>query len=206
MSSTVTINCQNIRLEAVLNENSQRNAVVITHPHPLYGGNMDNHVVLTIEKAFLSQGFSTLRFNFRGTGNSTGMFDNGVGEQEDVLAVLSYLKNQKNFEKIVLAGYSFGSRVNAKVVEKGCEIHDHVMVSPPAGFISYDDILKMPAAGLVITGGQDDIAPPDIVQKHINRWNVTPTFEIIPDCDHFYSSCMETLENIIDQYLENQTY
>lgn len=204
MSSPVTINCQNIRLDAVLNENSRKNAVVITHPHPLYGGNMDNHVVLTIEKAFFNQGFTTLRFNFRGTGNSTGMFDNGVGEQEDVLAALSCLQNQKNFERIVLAGYSFGSHVNAKVVEKGCEIDDHVMVSPPAGFISCDDILEMPAAGLIITGEQDDIAPTDIVKKHIDRWNITPVFEIIPDCDHFYSGCLGALENIINQYLENQ--
>ncbi len=105
MGSHITIECKNIKLEAVLNENSLQKAVVITHPHPLYGGNMDNDVVVSIEKAFFERGFTTLKFNFRGTCNSTGMFDDGNGEQDDILAALSFLEQKKGYDRILLAGY-----------------------------------------------------------------------------------------------------
>ncbi len=206
MSSTISIECKNIKLEAVLNENSLQKAVVITHPHPLYGGNMDNSVVVSIEKAFFNKGFTTLRFNFRGTCNSTGMFDDGNGEQDDVLAALSYLRNKKGHDWILLAGYSFGARINAKVISNGCEIDDHIMVSPPVGFMSFDDIGKMPHTGLIVSGDRDEIAPVNLIQDHIKRWGISPQYEILKECDHFYSASLDKLENIIELYLKNNFF
>ncbi|MCD4677589.1 MAG: alpha/beta hydrolase [Desulfobacula sp.] len=200
MGSHIIIECNNIKLEGVLNKNSKEKAVIICHPHPLYGGNMDNPVVMTIADSFFEKGFTTLRFNFRGTCNSTGMFDNGNGEQEDIRAAMSWL-TENGYKKIHLAGYSFGARMNASVVSKGCEIQDHIMVSPPVGFISFDDIKKMPSTGLIVTGANDDIAPKDLVQGHINRWKIVPKYEIIKDCDHFYSGCLGRLKTILTDYL-----
>jgi len=177
-----------------------QNAAVICHPHPLYGGNMDNPVVMTISDVFFEKGFTTLRFNFRGTGNSTGMFDNGNGEQEDVRAALAWLIDN-GYQNICLAGYSFGARMNAAVVSKGCDIQDHIMVSPPVGFMSFDDIKKMPATGLIVTGDNDEIAPKDMIQAHINRWQIDPQYEIIKGCDHFYSGCQDKLKVILTDYL-----
>ncbi|WP_299978796.1 alpha/beta hydrolase [Desulfobacula sp.] len=200
MESNIIIECGNIKLEGILQKNTSQNAVIISHPHPLYGGNMNNPVVMTIAESFFEKRFSTLRFNFRGTGNSTGMFDNGNGEQEDIRAVMSWLK-ENGHQKIYLAGYSFGARVNAWVVFKGCKIEDHIMVSPPVGFISFDDIEKIPSTGLIVTGANDDIAPADLVQKHINRWQIAPRYEIIENCDHFYSNCLDRLKAILTDYL-----
>jgi uncharacterized protein len=200
MESSVTIECGNIKLEGSLRKNTSQKAVVITHPHPLYGGNMDNTVVMTIADSFFERGFTTLRFNFRGTCSSTGMFDNGEGEQEDIRAALSSLV-EAGYEKISLAGYSFGARMNASVVSKGCEIKDHIMVSPPVGFMSFDDIKKMPLTGLIVTGADDEIAPKDLIQEHINQWQIDPQYEIIKDCDHFYSNSLDRLRAILKEYL-----
>jgi uncharacterized protein len=200
MESKITIECGNIKLEGILRENTSQKAVIICHPHPLYGGNMDNPVVMTIADSFFEKGFTTLRFNFRGTCNSTGMFDNGNGEQDDIRAAMSWLM-ENGYQKICLAGYSFGARMNALVVSKGCEIEDHIMVSPPVGFMSFDDIDKMSCTGLIITGANDEIAPADLVQGHINRWQINPRYEIIKDCDHFYSGCLGKLKTILTDYV-----
>ena len=84
------------------------NGVVVTHPHPRYGGDMYNPVVATIIQAFQHQGYTTLRFDFRGVGNSQGRYDKGIGEKRDVCRALAYLA-QINMDKICLAGYSFGA-------------------------------------------------------------------------------------------------
>ncbi len=203
MESQITIQGKTVRLEGVLDQNSSQKAVIVTHPHPLYGGDMDNPVVMTIAGAFFEKGFTTLRFNFRGTGNSTGTFDNGNGEQEDILAAMDFLLD-KGFEKIHLAGYSFGSRMNASLVSKGCKVKDHVMVSPPAAFMSFDDIEKMPHTGLIVTGRNDEIAPPDLILKHMKRWAISPRFDVIENCDHFYSGCLKKLKLILAGYLSGQ--
>ena len=201
MESNIKIKCGNIKLEGELHKNSPQKAVIICHPHPLYGGNMYNPVVMTIADVFFEKKITTLRFNFRGTGNSTGMFDNGNGEQEDIRAGISWL-TENGYEKIYLAGYSFGARMNALVVSKGCKLEDHIMVSPPVGFMSFDDIEKMPSTGLIVTGGEDDeIAPADLVQKHIDRWQIDPRYEIIKGCDHFYSGYLDSLKTILADYV-----
>ncbi len=200
MESKVRIASGKMMLEGILNVQSDRDAVVICHPHTLYGGNMDNPVVMAIAQAYFERGFTTLRFNFRGAGNSTGNFDGGDGEQDDVMAALSFL-DEKGYKRRTLAGYSFGARMNAEVVSCGCDIKDHIMVSPPAGFMSFDGVENMPYTGLIITGSNDDIAPAKLVENHIKRWEISPRFEIIDDCDHFYSGCLTKLQAILTDYL-----
>ena len=90
------------------------NGVVVTHPHPLYGGDMNNPVVETITQAYQHKGYTTLRFDFRGVGDSQGMYDEGIGEKRDVCQAMAYLA-QINIENICLAGYSFGAWINAQI-------------------------------------------------------------------------------------------
>lgn len=200
MEETVTIDCNTVRLEGVLNQSSSKRGVVVTHPHPLYGGNMENPVVEQIVESYFEKGFTTLRFNFRGTGKSSGMFDNGVGELDDVTAALNYLK-ELGCDDLVLAGYSFGARINASVVSAGFGLADHIMVSPPMGFMSFDDVATLPSTGLILTGAKDDIAPPNMVQAAINRWQIRPQFEVLEGCDHFYTGCLPQLKAHLLAYL-----
>ena len=200
MEKAVIIHCENVRLEGMLNPNSSEKGVVVTHPHPLYGGNMDNPVVDQIVQSYFEKGFTTLRFNFRGTGKSSGMFDNGQGEIDDVRAALGFLK-ATGVNDMYLAGYSFGARINASVVSSGYGIKDHIMVSPPMEFMSFDDVASMPSTGLILTGDRDDIAPQTQVQEAINRWQINPQFEVIEGCDHFYTGCLPLLKKHLLDYL-----
>ena len=200
METGIRFKCGNITLDGQLNKSSETKAAVICHPHPLYGGNMDNPVVLTIAAVFQKKGVTTLRFNFRGTGSSSGMFDDGNGEQDDVRAALTCLQEQ-GYKDLWLAGYSFGARMNAAVIASGCEVKDHIMVSPPAGFMSFDEIESMPDTGLIVTGSEDDIAPANIIKTHIERWNISPVFKVIQHGDHFYSTSLNQLESILMEYI-----
>ena len=75
------------------------------------------------------------------------------------------------------------------------------MVSPPMGFMSFEDVASMPSTGLILTGAMDDIAPPTLVQAAINRWQITPQFEVLEGCDHFYTGCLASLKDIFLAYL-----
>ncbi|MBU0972227.1 MAG: alpha/beta hydrolase [Proteobacteria bacterium] len=200
MEKAVTIHCNNIRLEGLLHQNVSERGVVVTHPHPLYGGNMENPVVEQIVHGFLESGFTTLRFNFRGTGKSSGVFDDGLGEVDDVRAALDYLKGLK-LKALFLAGYSFGARVNASLVSSGYAVQDHIMVSPPMGVLSFSDVKSLPSTGLILTGANDGIAPQEMVQSAIHRWQINPRFEVIKGCDHFYTGCLIRLKDSLLKYL-----
>jgi len=142
MEETVSFLSNGLNISGLFEKNKGVRGAVITHPHPLYGGNMHNDVVETITRAYQNKGYATLRFNFRGVGASQGMFDNGVGEQEDVRAAIVYLK-EKGIEATDLAGYSFGVSVNIRAIEKAIVaeyIQQMVMVSPPMGFIDIHNV------------------------------------------------------------------
>ena len=169
---------------------------VITHPHPLYGGDMYNSVVEVLAAVYREKGFSTLRFNFRGTGGSSGFFDHGRGERQDVRAALSYLK-AAGCKTIDLAGYSFGAWVNAHLKNDDAGFDNMIMVSPPVAFMGFEAVDSIPALKLVVTGSRDDIAPPGPVQKALPSWSQAARFEIVEGADHFYSGRLEQLEALL---------
>ena len=188
---------ENYEIEGLLNKRDKNKGVVITHPHPLYGGDMYNLVVETIVHVYNIKGYSTLKFNFRGVGKSRGQYDNGVGEQKDVLAALSFLADM-GMERIDLAGYSFGAWVNAHVaILEDIFVEDMVMVSPPVGFMDFHAISAMNVLKFVITGSRDDIAPADAVKKMLSTWNSDARFEIIDGADHFYGGYFGELESVL---------
>ena len=188
---------ENYEIEGLFNKRDKNKGVVITHPHPLYGGDMYNLVVETIVHVYNIKGYSTLKFNFRGVGKSQGQYDNGVGEQKDVLAALSFLADI-GVEKIALAGYSFGAWVNAHaVIQEGIFVENMMMVSPPVGFMDFNAINAMNVLKFVITGSRDDIAPVDAVKKMLPIWNPDARFEIIDGADHFYGGYLEQLESLL---------
>ncbi len=188
---------ENYEIEGLFNKRDKNKGVVITHPHPLYGGDMYNLVVETIVHVYNIKGYSTLKFNFRGVGKSQGQYDNGVGEQKDVLAALSFLADM-GLEKIALAGYSFGAWVNAHaVIQEDIFVENMMMVSPPVGFMDFNAINAMNVLKFVTTGSRDDIAPAGIVKKMLPTWNPDARFEIIEGADHFYGGYLEQLESIL---------
>ena len=194
---------EGLKIEGLLCDSAGPRAVVVTHPHPLYGGDMYNNVVEAIVKAYRERSFTTLRINFRGVGNSEGGFDDGLGEQEDVKAALTYLQGlEKSF--IDLAGYSFGAWVNAKGLKGYEQVNRVVMVSPPVNFIDFSFLDYNPKIKLVIAGSGDDIGPPEMIQKMLSNWNPDIRFEIVQGADHFYWGKTGEIEKIVRSFLDSE--
>lgn len=202
MEQTVKFFAANLALEARIERRDPKSGVVITHPHPLYGGDMDNPVVDAIRRVYVQCGFTTLRFNFRGVGGSQGRYDNGRGEQDDVKAAVALLV-ESGVARVDLAGYSFGAWINALSVTGGLQVQRLVMVSPPVALIAFDGVGALPALRLAVTGSLDDIAPADRLQPQLSRWNPAAALEIIDGCDHFYSGYTDQLRTILSRYLSD---
>jgi uncharacterized protein len=193
----ISFACGSLQMEGMLECASATKAAVITHPHPLYGGDMDNPVVLTVRKAYACKGFSTLRFNFRGVGASNGRHDKGIGEREDVRAANAFLADL-GMKEIDLAGYSFGAWVNAGVGE-GFE--RMLMVSPPVAFIDFGPPAPIPNLHLIVTGERDEIAPSAMIDRVRPHWNPAAAFKVVPGADHFYSGYLKILEDVITAHI-----
>lgn len=190
----------NLEIEALFDKQTKDKGVVITHPHPLYGGDMHSFVVESIAQAYQEKGYTTLRFNFRGVGKSQGVHEDGAGEQNDVLAAISFLA-MEGIKNIDLAGYSFGSWVNALAVQGGAFAQNMIMVSPPVNFLNFKLISSIPCLKLVITGSRDEIAPVDSLAKIIPEWNPAAGFEVIDGADHFYMGFNEKIKSVLSSYL-----
>jgi alpha/beta superfamily hydrolase len=200
MEEKVCFRSGDFELEGLFESGRKPRGVVITHPHPLYGGNMHNPVVDAIRRAYRMKGVATLRFNFRGTGESEGQHENGVGEQDDVLAALTFLV-ESGFQPVDLAGYSFGAWVDALTLQREGRSEHLVMVSPPVGFIDFASIGRLPGLRLVVTGSRDEIAPPEAIRQMLPTWNPSAHFDIIDGSDHFYSSHTRQLEDILGRHI-----
>jgi len=151
--------------------------------------------VETIQKAYARKGHATLRFNFRGVGKSTGTYDDGNGEQADISGAMDFLK-QQGIKTVVLAGYSFGAWVIAQMKDKNAA-DAIVLVSPPAAMMAFDEAASIPNLKLVVTGEQDEFAPPELVKKLATQWNPAAALKIIPGADHFFFSSAEKLAAIL---------
>jgi len=196
MTEKITFLSEGYKIEGLLNQKDEKKGVVVTHPHPLYGGDMNNLVVESIVHVYHMKGYSTLKFNFRGVGRSQGAYDDGLGEQKDVLSALSFLADM-GMEQIDLAGYSFGAWVNAHALQKDTLTKQMIMVSPPVGFMDFKSIVTMNTLKFVVTGNRDDIAPADMIEKMISTWNPNARFEVIDGADHFYGGYLKQLESVL---------
>jgi len=195
----VFFNHENIRLEGLYAVSGGTGGAVISHPHSLMGGEMSHPVVeILTESLFTAGGVSTLRFNFRGVGKSTGVFNKGRGEQGDVLAAVSFLEGQGKKE-IVLAGYSFGAWVNAAVLT--CKsMLPAIFVSPPIGIFRFDFPSLRGKVGLIICGDSDSYCPVEQIKEVADE--LPCLLHIMPDTDHFFMSREQELSACINSYLK----
>ena len=188
-SATLTT-ADGVTLEALVAEPpTPRGGVVICHPHPLHGGDMDNPVVVRLAEVFGEMGLATLRFNFRGTGQSTGAHGGGVAEQHDVEVARAHMVSLVGGDQpVVLAGYSFGAAVVAEVAAKHGELSGVVLVAPPLARVDperFAGLAPFVERLLVIVGGSDEICPTD-AQARLRDSVPHATFEVIDGANHFF--------------------
>ena len=193
-------NVGDVEIEGLYQGNGARHGVAITHPHPLYGGDMFNPVVEAIVTAYHQKGFATLRFNFRGTGGSTGHHEQGIGERTDVVGAVKYLKS-RDCQRFHLSGYSFGSWVNAMALQDGLTVQEMTMVAPPVAFIDFADDIRLPPLTAVVAGGRDAYAPPDQIRPLMDRWNPDARLEIIHDADHFFFGYLDGVTQRLAEHI-----
>jgi hypothetical protein len=179
-------------LEGRLSLCDEKAAAVITHPHPLYGGDMQNPVVRSIADVYRKKGYTTLRFNFRGVGKSQGRYDEGRGEVLDLLAAVSLLR-ERGASLVHLAGYSFGAWVIAHAASEA-KAPGLILVAPPAAMMDFSEIRTLPQLSLVITGTDDAFAPPRLLEPLVAGWRPEAHLRVIEGADHFYFGRFQELE------------
>jgi alpha/beta superfamily hydrolase len=173
---------------------SPTRGVVVTHPHPVYGGQMDNRVVMAIAKVYQGMGWTTLRFNFRGVGGSEGGYDHGRGEQEDLQGAIDFMTS-RGIQEIDLSGYSFGAWIICRwAQQRGGKDHRIILVSPPVAFTDFTGIGPIPGLQGVITGEKDEIAPAGMIAASLPRWNPQAALLVLDSADHFYAGRTAILE------------
>jgi alpha/beta superfamily hydrolase len=168
-------------------ESAPRGVALIAHPHPLYGGTLDNKVVQTLARSFLELGYETWRANFRGVGATEGVHDEGRGELDDLHAVLDYLKA----EKPVLAGFSFGAAVQARLAQR---VVPERLVLVGVG-VTRLETPAVPADTLVIHGENDDTVPLAAVLEWARPQDL-PVI-LVPGADHFFHRKLHVLRTIV---------
>ena len=162
--------------------------VVICHPHPLFGGNMDNNVVIALSFTLVEQGFATIRFNFRGVGNSEGEHSKGENEYQEVLGAFELMKawNGVDGRKLGLVGYSFGTGVilGSKDIQKKAK--SIALVSPNIRALSDTPLKKAKTPTMIITGSRDKLVEAENLQENLDAFANAPRFEVVNGADHFW--------------------
>lgn len=189
IETRVTFPCGDLSLEGVVaipEAVFPCSAVVVCHPHPLYGGIMENNVVIAVCQALSSASIASLRFNFRSVGGSQGKHDNGVGEQDDVVAALSFLSSMGGVDqnRIGICGYSFGAGVALEVAVKNEQVKALALISP---VLSHPSPITSYARPKLLLWGSQDLALPQADFKSFTDALPGPKqYEVIPGADHFW--------------------
>ena len=194
------------RLEGRFHPSTQRGApiAIILHPHPQFGGTMNNQIVYNLYYAFAERGFSVLRFNFRGVGRSQGAFDHGQGELSDAAAALDWAQTiNPDARACWIAGVSFGSWIGMQLLMRRPEVEGFISVAPPANRFDFSFLAPCPSSGLFVHGDQDRVAPlkevTGLIEKLKTQKGITIEHAVIPGANHFFENCVEPLiEEVCD--------
>jgi len=163
-------------------------AVIVCHPHPLYGGSMDNNVVSSLSKTVTQASLASFKFNFRGVGRSQGEFGRGIGEREDVEAAISFISTVKEVDskRIGLAGYSAGAGFALPIGSNDARIKALAAVSPPLPMFDFDFLKSCPKPKLLISGSRDDLMPTDQFLEFCRNLAEPKEYESIEGANHFW--------------------
>lgn len=175
-------------------QDAPRAIAVVAHPLPVMGGTMDNKIVTTLVKTFAELGFVAIRFNFRGVGESSGVYDEGNGEVDDVLTVVQYAQQEFGPLPLILSGFSFGGYVQARAAQK-LQPRKLVLVAPAVGRF---EMPQVPANTLLIHGELDEV----VALSDVFTWARQQHFPIVvvPQATHYFHGHLHQLKAIVSQH------
>ncbi|OUR76637.1 alpha/beta hydrolase [Alphaproteobacteria bacterium 46_93_T64] len=196
------------RLEGRYHHSDVPNAplALILHPHPQFGGTMNNKVVYHLFTDFKERGFSVLRFNFRGVGRSQGDYDQGIGELSDAASALDWMQTHNpNAPSVWVAGFSFGAWIAMQLLMRRPEIEGFIAVAPPANMYDFAFLAPCPSSGIIVNGLKDIQVPPKDVLKLVEKLQAQKGITIhhseVDDADHFFQEKIPSLMETVDEYL-----
>lgn len=199
------------RLEGRYQHGKITNAPIalILHPHPQFGGSMNNRVVHALYQSFQRRGFSVLRFNFRGVGRSQGSFDAGVGELADAASALDWLQSiNPNADDCWVAGFSFGAWISMQLLMRRPELNGFISVSPPSNMYDFTFLAPCPSSGLIVHGKSDQVVPEVDIQKLVDKLasqkGIVVDHARIDGANHFYDNKLDELSAAVEAYLEKR--
>lgn len=184
-----------------------RGVAILAHPHPLFGGTMDNKVVQTLARAFVQCGWTTVRFNFRGVGGTAGVYDEGRGELQDLLAVVEQVAPHAQGQPLALAGFSFGAFVTSHALAalwpQG-RVQQAVLVGTAASRFDVAPVApEAHARTLVLHGEMDDTVPLAAVMDWARPQTLPVT--VIPAGGHFFHGQLPLLKSLVVRHLQSGT-
>ncbi len=196
------------RLESRYHHSKIENAplALILHPAPDRGGTMNHRIPYTMFNTFKEHGFSALRFNFRGVGESQGLYDKGEGELSDAAAALDWMQSiNPNAPYVWVGGFAFGAWISMQLLMRRPEIKGFIAVSPPANEIDFSFLAPCPQSGLILQGNKDNIVPEPMVEKVVERLNaqkgIAIDYRVLDGANHFYNDHMDQMVEHMHDYL-----
>jgi len=174
---------------------------IVCHPHPLYGGTMHNKVVFKVAQALQSLNIPALRFNFRGIGGSTGTYDEGRGEMDDVRYALEFLSRRYPGTPAILAGFSFGSYVSMRVAAADDRVQAMIGLGVPARSFDGDTLKGCHKPKLIIQGTNDELAPYDLTVKWFEQVPAPKSLVTVEGADHFFQDRLDEVQAIVINFV-----
>ncbi|MCQ4164303.1 alpha/beta hydrolase [Tahibacter harae] len=166
-------------------QEARRGAAIVCHPHPLHGGTMHNKVVTMVSRSLVELGLATVRFNFRGVGNSAGSYDEGQGETDDLVAVAGWLRRERPGDALWLAGFSFGSYVALRAAHT-LGVQQLIQIAPPVGRWDFSAVTLPECPWLIVQGEADEVVDPAAVFAWVAGLPKPPQLVRMPDTSHFF--------------------
>ena len=199
------------RLEGRYQQGKDPNApiAIVLHPHPEFGGTMNNQIVYHLYYMFAQRGFSVLRFNSRGVGRSQSVFDHGIGELSDAAAALDWLQAlNRESRGCWIAGFSFGAWIGMQLLMRRPEIEGFISICPPANLYDFSFLAPCPSSGLIIHGDKDAVVPhkdvTTLVEKLKTQKGIVIEQKVVQGANHFFDGKVEALMTSVNQYLDKR--
>lgn len=174
---------------------------VLCHPHPLHGGTMRNKVVTIMERSLRELGLKTVRFNFRGTGESEGEFDDGAGELDDLLAVIDWVRKTCPDDDLWLGGFSFGAFVALKAAQD-LPVRQLITIAPPVERYGFDQLVPPNCPWLVVQGDEDEVVSPEAVFKWAEDLDHDADLVVMEGTGHFFHRRLMDLRGLIKNHVQ----
>ncbi|HLH62029.1 MAG TPA: alpha/beta fold hydrolase [Ktedonobacteraceae bacterium] len=178
-----------------------RYAALVCHPHPLGGGTMHNKVVFKVAQAVQALGMPALRFNFRGVGHSTGTYDEGRGEMDDVRYALEFLSRRYPGLPVLLAGFSFGAYVGLRVAAADDRVQAMIGLGVPARMFDGDYLQNSHKPKLIIQGTNDELAPYDLAVQWFEHLPAPKSMIAVEGADHFFQGHLDEVQAILTSFV-----